>query len=64
MIEKKGQAVTIRNLRSGKLTEVHMSHVLIVREDEVARATNGAIVPQIFPVGDYDIGEPTAASSE
>ena len=62
-MERNGQSVKIKNLGSSKVSEVHLSHVLLIKENEVESVSNGAVKPQVFPVEEYDIEDSAAESS-
>ena len=55
IMEKKGQAVKVKNLSNGKVSEVHLSHVLLAKESEIVNISNGKVVPPIFPTDSYDL---------
>ena len=63
IMERNGQSVKIKNLGSSKVSEVHLSHVLLIKENEVESVSNGAVKPQIFPAEEYDIEDSAAESS-
>ena len=55
IVERNAQAVKVKNLRTDKISEVHLSHVLMVKECHVENISNGTTKPQVFPVGDYEL---------
>ena len=49
VVEKKGQSVKVRNLMNHKISEVHLSMVLLVKEENVEEESGGKTKPRIFP---------------
>ena len=41
--------LTIKSLYDKQVKDVHLSHVICMREDELARETNNEVIPQVYP---------------